>query len=295
MPELDFAIPGALPRGAPDASSTQAAGRVDAVRRIRDAYERALRDQKPSAKELEWRLARYDRGRKLVSEIEKRRGPIRNLRVVDLGAAHGGDVCAMAAAGARPVAVDYRDYGYARPGEHLRGEAHRLDAVVANASVPLPFRAAAFDVVVAMSLLEHLADPAAFFREVRRVLKLDGLALISTPVCWKGLRADPFFGSAGTAVLPMPLRRFAATRLFRRSYPFSLQGKTCYSSGAIVRSARRGGLSAEAQKFGDSRVAQRVRRAPLGSLGLRLLNRYALVLIVLRARGAGQHRSGERG
>jgi SAM-dependent methyltransferase len=52
----------------------------------------------------------------------------------------------------------------------------------ANASCErLPFRSAVFDVVVAFEVIEHLLHHRAFVSEAARVLKPDGLFLVSTP------------------------------------------------------------------------------------------------------------------
>lgn len=45
----------------------------------------------------------------------------------------------------------------------------------------LPFRAAAFDVVVSRSVVEHLEDPEAVFRELRRIIRSGGRLLFTTP------------------------------------------------------------------------------------------------------------------
>ena len=45
----------------------------------------------------------------------------------------------------------------------------------------LPCPAAHFDLVVAFEIIEHLQDPAAFLRELRRVLHPAGILLLSTP------------------------------------------------------------------------------------------------------------------
>ncbi len=48
----------------------------------------------------------------------------------------------------------------------------------------LPFPDGAFDVVISNSVIEHLQDPDAFFREVHRVLKPKGRFLAKTPNKW---------------------------------------------------------------------------------------------------------------
>jgi SAM-dependent methyltransferase len=45
----------------------------------------------------------------------------------------------------------------------------------------LPFEANSFDITAAFDVVEHLEDPELLFREARRVLKQDGLLVLSTP------------------------------------------------------------------------------------------------------------------
>lgn len=45
---------------------------------------------------------------------------------------------------------------------------------------PLPFREADFDIVVSGLVLEHIANPAALFGEIFRILRPDGRAILST-------------------------------------------------------------------------------------------------------------------
>lgn len=45
----------------------------------------------------------------------------------------------------------------------------------------LPFRDGVFDLVISMSVVEHLTDPEQVFREFERVLKPGGVAVVQTP------------------------------------------------------------------------------------------------------------------
>ena len=55
-----------------------------------------------------------------------------------------------------------------------------IEYVIGDA-VDLYFEDALLDVVVSFETLEHLLEYRAFFREVRRILKLGGIFLCSTP------------------------------------------------------------------------------------------------------------------
>ena len=54
----------------------------------------------------------------------------------------------------------------------------RCDATV------LPFRTAAFDLVLCTELLEHVPDPDATMREIRRVMRDRGALVLTTPLTW---------------------------------------------------------------------------------------------------------------
>lgn len=59
----------------------------------------------------------------------------------------------------------------------------------------LPFRTGEFDLVYASHVLEHIPDDAAALREIRRILKKGGMAIL--PV--------PFYGLDRTVEYPRPL------------------------------------------------------------------------------------------
>jgi ubiquinone/menaquinone biosynthesis C-methylase UbiE len=46
---------------------------------------------------------------------------------------------------------------------------------------PLPYAADTFDCVVSFQVIEHIADDHLYLKEISRVLKPNGLALITTP------------------------------------------------------------------------------------------------------------------
>jgi 2-polyprenyl-3-methyl-5-hydroxy-6-metoxy-1,4-benzoquinol methylase len=105
------------------------------------------------------------------------------LRVLDVGCGEGRFASAMArppeqgGAGARVVAVD----AAREPLRRARALHPALDARLIEPDGPLPFEDAWFDAVWAGETIEHVADTAAFVSELRRVLRSDGLLLLSTP------------------------------------------------------------------------------------------------------------------
>ncbi|HUF12926.1 MAG TPA: class I SAM-dependent methyltransferase [Longimicrobiales bacterium] len=56
--------------------------------------------------------------------------------------------------------------------------------VLASIGLPLPFRDASADTVVAFQVMEHLPDPAGFLHECRRVLRTDGRLFLTVPFMW---------------------------------------------------------------------------------------------------------------
>jgi GT2 family glycosyltransferase/glycosyltransferase involved in cell wall biosynthesis/SAM-dependent methyltransferase len=69
------------------------------------------------------------------------------------------------------VAVSYALQHYSLP---------NIDFVTADCCC-LPFQAESFDVVTSFELIEHLEEPKTYMSEVRRVLRRDGLFIVSTP------------------------------------------------------------------------------------------------------------------
>ena len=263
-------------------------GTADRLDRMRHAYEEVLALTAPTPYQFAWRRARFDRGLKMVAELGAQGKSVRDRRVVDLGAAHGGDSAALLASGAATVvSVDFFDYSYRALGERLSSASDgtgRLVALRADANAPVPLREGIADVVLSFGLIEHVRDLRAFFREVHRVLRPSGFAVMVVDVALRSLAYDPVFGTRLTGALPMPLRRFVAERVCRRSYEFSLANRTFYSSGSIAKHAVPAGFTVAPHKFRDSPIANRVRGWPLASRWDALLARYAFDYLILEHR-----------
>jgi 2-polyprenyl-3-methyl-5-hydroxy-6-metoxy-1,4-benzoquinol methylase len=102
----------------------------------------------------------------------------RGARVVDVGCGEGAFSAAMAAAGARPIAVDVAD-------EPLRRLRARFPEVVdvrrARAGEPLPLDDGEAEAAWVGEVVEHVHDVGAFCSELRRVVRPGGPVLLTTP------------------------------------------------------------------------------------------------------------------
>lgn len=65
------------------------------------------------------------------------------------------------------------------PGGHEAG----IHGAQCDLNGPLPFVDSSFDTVTAIEIIEHLENPRHVFREIARVLRPGGVAVISTPNC----------------------------------------------------------------------------------------------------------------
>lgn len=93
-------------------------------------------------------------------------------KLLDLSSGDGDTSEMLARQGYQVVATDY---GPQRP---MRGVA-RVAGVDLNSF--LPFRAASFDAVDLVEVIEHIENQAQLIREIARVLKPNGVVLITTP------------------------------------------------------------------------------------------------------------------
>jgi SAM-dependent methyltransferase len=137
-----------------------------------------------------------------ATEEENRRAVLRTLpkavggAMLDVGT-HQGDFAARVAerVGAQRVAgIDFIE-------EHVSTARTRgIEVQCANIDDGLPFTDSEFDLVHANQVIEHVRHSDAFLREVRRVLKPGGLALIST----NNLSSWHNVGALALGYQPMP-------------------------------------------------------------------------------------------
>lgn len=92
-------------------------------------------------------------------------------RVVDLGAGRGELSRKLSALGHDVVAVE-------RFTDQFRAEVPLVDA---DLNARWPFEDASFDAAMGVEILEHLENPRSFFRELSRILRPRGVAVVSTP------------------------------------------------------------------------------------------------------------------
>jgi len=108
-------------------------------------------------------------------------------RLLDLGCGTGELARAAAAAGARVIACDIAVEMLRRAAERDPGGA--VEWVTLDPGWrTLPFRTAAFEVVVAASVLEYVDDPAIVIGECARVLRPGGVMLCTVPDPWNPVR-----------------------------------------------------------------------------------------------------------
>lgn len=120
--------------------------------------------------------ARYDQVVKLVPRQK-------NLRLLDIGC---GDGVLLSLIGRGQL------YGVDTDQDSLDFAAVKVKAKFVKAPAEkLPFSNNYFDGVIATEIIEHLSKPALMLKEIKRVLRLGGLAIITTPVKQPGGLTDP--------------------------------------------------------------------------------------------------------
>lgn len=103
----------------------------------------------------------------------------RGKRVLDVGCGTGAYTLEIAREAARVCGIDITQRFLRAFQSHLAG-APPIH-LARSASEQLPFADASFDVIVCIETLEHVADEQATLQEMRRVLRHDGVLLLTIP------------------------------------------------------------------------------------------------------------------
>jgi SAM-dependent methyltransferase len=98
-------------------------------------------------------------------------------RVLDVGCGDGRFTVEIARVGAQAVGVEVAQAAV----ERARAREGGLDVRLVALDGPLPFEDAAFDLVWASEVIEHVGDTARWLSELRRVLAPGGRLLVTTP------------------------------------------------------------------------------------------------------------------
>ncbi|MEF3276043.1 MAG: class I SAM-dependent methyltransferase [Chloroflexus sp.] len=152
-----------------------------------------------------WRERRLHQERyqdERLAQVRAVVGSLNGVRLLDVGAGMGGFAVAAALNGARVTVCEYNP-AYCQI-IRLRAARYRLQLPIVNAAgEALPLPDAVFDLVVAWDVLEHVQDPVAVLREIARVLRPGGYALITAinRRAW----IDPHYHMRGINWLPRPL------------------------------------------------------------------------------------------
>jgi glycosyltransferase involved in cell wall biosynthesis/SAM-dependent methyltransferase len=146
----------------------------------RDYFEGRTRQSPPHTRELIYPLAE----RTAAFLCRRCRPP----RVLDIGCAKGYLIEAFRAQGTEVAfGLDVSLYAVSVAGAATRG---RL--VVADVQAGIPLRSGSFDLITGLDLFEHLEDPGAALREIRRVLSDVGVAYLKIcHPCHPNARRDP--------------------------------------------------------------------------------------------------------
>lgn len=154
------------------------------IDRVRDYWNERVTDWKvarhaPGTPEFfaETEAYRYEKLEYLADALDFPRHAGR--RLLDVGCGLGNDLARFAAAGARVTGIDLapRAVQLARRNFAQRGLPGDF-AVMDGERLELPD--ASFDVVYCHTVLHFTPDPGAMVREIRRVLRPDGLAIVMT-------------------------------------------------------------------------------------------------------------------
>jgi len=115
----------------------------------------------------------------IMERIEREAARLQGKRLLEVGCGMGYDSLEFLRRGVRVTATDLTENAVALARRHFELEGVRADDVRTANGLALPFEEGTFDAVWANGVLHATGDTARAIREVRRVLKPGGRAIIS--------------------------------------------------------------------------------------------------------------------
>jgi 2-polyprenyl-6-hydroxyphenyl methylase/3-demethylubiquinone-9 3-methyltransferase len=109
--------------------------------------------------------------------IERLGGTLDGLRVLDVGCGAGLASEALARAGARVTGLDAAASALGAARAHAAGQGLEIDY---REGMPETLEESGFDAVIALEVIEHVADREAFCRQLARLVKPGGPVFLST-------------------------------------------------------------------------------------------------------------------
>lgn len=112
--------------------------------------------------------------------VRERAGPLRGLRVADIGCGGGLFSEALTAAGAQVTGADLADAALSVARLHLLESGLEVEYLHTSAEALAAERPEAYDVVTCMEMLEHVPDPASVVSACRQLVRPGGHVFCST-------------------------------------------------------------------------------------------------------------------
>ena len=104
---------------------------------------------------------------------------VKDKKVCDIACGEGYGSALLAKRASKVVGVDV-DKATIQHANETYGDLESVEFIVADAT-GTPFEEDSFDVIVSFETLEHLSEHQQLIREFKRILKADGVLIISTP------------------------------------------------------------------------------------------------------------------
>jgi malonyl-CoA O-methyltransferase len=136
-------------------------------------------------------------------EVDRLVGDPTGLSLLDVGCGTGRHALRLAAAGAKVTAIDFSEVMMRKARD--KPGADRVTFLAHDITGPLPFAAGAFDRVVCGLVVDHIADLAGLFGEMRRVCAAGGRVVVSVmhpAMMLKGTQARFHDPATGREVRP---------------------------------------------------------------------------------------------